>query len=122
MSPGRLASLVLSLLALTALPSLAYDPTDRYEKQTIEGWTVYVHNDLLAKHPLADQCLALLKVKLFDITRVVPSAALERLREVPIWFELDDPKFPGACYHPSRQWLEENDVNPDKVRGVEIAN
>ena len=26
------------------------------------------------------------------------------------------------CYHPSRQWLIENDFNPEKERSVEIAN
>ena len=105
-----------------AVPAFAFDPTDRYEKRTIEGWAIYVHKDLLADQPLAEQCLELLRVKLFDVQRVVPKAAVEKLKAVPIWFELNHRKFPGACYHPSKQWLKANDVNPDKAGGVEIAN
>jgi hypothetical protein len=115
---------LLAAIVVLCAPALAraYDPTDHYEKRAIEGWTLYVHQDLLADKPLADRCLALLQVKLFDLQRVVPAAAVARLKEVPIWLELNDPKFPGACYHPSKQWLETHDVNPDKTGGVEIAN
>jgi hypothetical protein len=81
-----------------------------------------VHKDLLADEQLAGQCLALLRVKLFDVGRVVPAAAATRLREVPIWLELNDPKFPCACYHPSKGWLTAHDVNPEKTGAVEISN
>lgn len=107
---------------LFAAPASAFEPTERYEKREIEGWTVYVNRDLLADGSLADKCLELLRVKLFDIRRVVPAEACAKLTEVPIWLELNDKKFPGACYHPSKEWLKANDVNPDKAGAVEIAN
>jgi hypothetical protein len=123
---GQIPGVWFCLCALAAtffsLTARAYDPTDHYDKRTIEGWTVYVNQDLLADKPLADRCLALLQVKLFELQRVLPAAAVAELKEVPIWIELNDPKFPCACYHPSKQWLKENGVNPDKAKSLEIAN
>ena len=115
---------LIATLVIFAFPILshAFQPTDHYDLRTIEGWKVYVNKDLLEDKDLSDRCLALLQVKLFDVQRVVPKPAVARLKEVPIWLELDDKKFPGACYHPSKGWLMSNDVNPDKVGCVEIAN
>jgi hypothetical protein len=115
---------LLLLCAFLIVPTSAgaFDATDRYDRREVEGWPVYVHKDLLADAPLADQCLALLRVKLFDVQRVLPAAAVAKLKVVPIWLELNHRKFPGACYHPSKRWLEENDVNPDKAGAVEISN
>ena len=38
------------------------------------------------------------------------------------WIEHNAPEHPCACYHPGRQWLIENGFNPDKEKGIEIAN
>src|SRR5436189_6462611 len=90
-----LASWLLGFMALInwAPRAQAFDATDRYDKRTIEGWTVYVNQDLLADKPLADKCLDLLRVKLFELQRIVPSAAVVKLKDFPIWLELNDPKF-----------------------------
>ena len=101
----------------------AYEPTTDYHQQTVEGWLVYVSSAFDKDHQVEhDKSLALLRVKLFDITRVVPAPALAELRKVPIWLEVADRKTTCMCYHPSRQWLIDNDLNPDKARSVEIAN
>lgn len=100
-----------------------YEPTASYDKQSLQGWTLYVSHALAVDHrDLAQRVHKLLAVKLFDITRVVPAPALARLREVPIWIEYRDRGFPCMCYHPSRQWLKDNGYNPDKAKGVEISN
>jgi hypothetical protein len=114
--------LIALLLAVAPVLAQAFQPTEHYDPRQIEGWKVYVNQDLLADKALSDRCLALLQAKLFDIKHVVPAAAVAKLKEVPIWLELNDEKFPGACYHPSKEWLKSNDVNPDKAGGVEIAN
>jgi len=101
----------------------AYEPTTNYEVQSIEGWTVYVNRRLLTtEREIGRQVLRLLRVKLYDINRVVPPAALAELHKVPIWVEYEDRGFPCACYHPSRRWLAEHGYNPDKAGAVEIAN
>ncbi len=122
----RICSLSLVLLCMSgAAPATkpAFTPTADYTRKTIRGWSVLVNNELLAKHPkVAADCLELLDHKLYDITRVVPPKALEKLQRVPIWLESNDPLFPGGCYHPSRQWLIEHGLNPEKAKGVELAN
>ncbi len=100
-----------------------YDPTSDYTKMDVRGWTVYVNQRLLqGDKALSDRTLELLDVKLYDITRMVPAAALAKLRQVPIWVELADPRHPCMCYHPSRGWLTEHAFNPEKAGSVEIAN
>ena len=103
----------------------AYEPKADYQRRTIEGWPVYVSrrlNDDPAHHALRDRVLELLRVKLYDVARVVPAGPLEKLRRVPVWVELKDKRFPCMCYHPSAEWLRANGYNPEKAGGVEIAN
>ena len=99
-----------------------YESVTNYETRHIEGWTVQVNKALLNDEVLSSNVLQLLDHQLYQITRVVPEPALARLRDVTIWTELDDAKFPCMCYHPSPQWLSEHDLNPEKAQGVEIAN
>jgi hypothetical protein len=102
----------------------AYEPTSNYSLREIEGWKVYVHNRLLEgeKKALGDEALKQLGVHLYDVSRMVPRPALDRLREVRIWLEADNPKVKCACYHPSREWLVGHNFNPEKAKCVEIGN
>ena len=100
-----------------------YDPTDAYELQHIEGWTVRVNKRLLSEQPeLAQKTLDLMHMQLFQIPRVVPAEAVEKLRKVTIWIELDDPMFPCMCYHAEHGWVVGHGLNPEKTHGVELAN
>jgi len=100
-----------------------YDPTSAYEAKTLEGWTLRINHELLKEHPeLCEKVLKLLGHQLYQITRVVPEKALKEIQKIPIWVEYQAPRHPCMCYHPSRQWLKENDFNPEKARSVEIAN
>ncbi len=110
-------------VCLLAAPEPEYEPTENYTVRTIEGFAIYVNNRLLdEKADLGREALALLRVKLYDINRVVPPRALAELHKVPIWVEVEDKRHPGGCYHPSRQWLTEHGFNPEKARSVEIGN
>jgi hypothetical protein len=99
-----------------------WDPVTAYREQKIEGWRVLVNQKLLAETNLCDQTLKLLAAQLYQITRVVPSKPLERLRQIPFWVERADDQFPCICYHESSQWLREHGVNPEKAGGVELSN
>jgi len=101
----------------------AFEPSSSYTTQEIEGWTIRVHQRLLAeqKEP-GGRALPLLRVKLYDVARVVPPRALQELRKVPFWVEYNNPQVVCACYHPSRQWLQEHSFNPEKAGAVEIGN
>ena len=101
----------------------AYEPTSAYTIREIEGWKVYVHNRLLGeKKDLGYETLKLLAVHLYDINRMVPRPALDKLHAVPIWVEAGNPKVECMCYHPSRGWLEGHGFNPEKAGAVELGN
>lgn len=101
----------------------AYEPTTSYTVKDLQGWKVYVNNALSGEHvQLCADVLQLLDTKLYEVARVVSATAAVELRKTSIWVEYDNPKFPCAVFHPSREWLMENDVNPDKAGCIEIAN
>jgi hypothetical protein len=106
----------------TNAPEPKWDVTSVYQERQLEGWTVRVNPKLAADTNLCADVLKLLSAQLFQITRVVPAGPLAKIRQIPIWAELNDPQFPGACYHESPDWLREHGINPDKVNGVELAN
>jgi hypothetical protein len=95
----------------------------RYEMRRIEGWTVYVSVRLLAaeRRELWDQPRKVLDEHLFRITRVLPPAALARVREVPIWVETGGGPT-AMCYHPSASWLRDHGMNPNKAGAVEVCD
>lgn len=99
-----------------------FSPRTSYQAQDILGWTLQVHENLLADEELAEQTLAEIHHQLYRISRIMPEDKLEHLRQVTLWVELENPQGGTACYHPSRQWLEENQHLPDKAQGVEIGN
>ncbi len=101
-----------------------YDPTEQYEPRRVEGWKLLINKRFLAdeQRELRVKTLRVLGEQLFQISRVVPAAALAKLRTISIWVELKEPHHPCMCYHPDAKWLREHDMNPDKARGVEVAN
>lgn len=119
----RLSLILACILCLAAAPELEYEPTSNYTIQYIEGWTVYVNNTLLNEQKaLGDKTLQLLRVKLYDINRVVSKRPLLDLHRIAIWVEYKHPRHPCACYHPSKDWLMKNGFNPEKAKSVEISN
>jgi hypothetical protein len=95
----------------------------QYKTSEIEGWTVYVKRDFLdAKPALAERTLALLRAQLFQVGRIVPSAAVKKLRTVKIWVEENDPSTPCMAYHPAPEWLRDHGTNPQMAGAIELAN
>jgi hypothetical protein len=119
----RTLLLAIVVPVLIAPAARAFEPTRSYEVRQIEGWTVRVSSTLRDEHrDVADRALELLRVRLFELKRALPGAALDRLRDVTFWMEWDDPSFPGMCFHPSAGWLRAHGFNPDKAGGIEIGN
>lgn len=95
-----------------------------YRTHRVQGWTVQVHEGLLGQGGAeVEAMLPMLRGQLADIVRVVPAAAVARLREVPIWCS---PRYPGrgagAEYHPDAGWLRTNGRNPAMAKSVEISD
>lgn len=100
----------------------AFTPTAEYGVRRMRGWTVRVNPALAADPALCAATLEELDHQLYAIVRAVPPAALERLRAIEIWAEVETPKTACMCYHVSRDWLVPNGYNPDKEGAVEIGN
>ncbi len=92
---------------------------DDYQPRGIEGWTVHVEKSL-EDHPRREEALELLERKFAEIAALVPAAALPELRKVPFWLSRNTA--PGACYHPSAEWLEKNGRVVEMARSIEIQN
>lgn len=95
-----------------------------YQTNSIEGWTVLVHEQLLAADKAATaKALELLRAQLQEIVRVVPAPAVAKLREVTLWFS---PGYPGvkpsAEYHPGAGWLRDHRRDPAMVKGIEFTD
>jgi hypothetical protein len=106
-----------------AVAELPWAAAETYEQRTIEGWTVLVQGDFVRGQPeLCDRTLELLRIQLFQVTRVVPRPALEKLRRIRIWVEEAHPRHPCMCYHVSPDWLTSHGMNPEKAGCVELSN
>lgn len=101
----------------------AFAPTKSYAIHKIEDWTVLVHPNLTKEHrKLLDAALEHLGHQLYTVKRLLPAPAVKKLQTVKIWVEDFHPLHPCMCYHVSPAWLKGKGCNPEKARGVEIAN
>lgn len=98
-----------------------FRPTAEYEVRNLLGWKLYVAPDLLEDNELADRVFRELERQLREICRALPEDAVRKIQTVPIWVEKYEGHHPCMAYHPSRAWLREHDINPDKAKCVEIA-
>lgn len=96
-------------------------PAIEHSERDIEGWTVHVDRRLLdGEHAvLGEQGLRILGNKLYEIALVMPPEHLARLREVPIFVDLDHP-LKNLQYHPSAGWLREHGHDPAMARAVHV--
>ena len=97
---------------------------NKREARVIEGWTVQINRELLAKEGAATaKALELLRIQLQEIIRVAPKAAVTELQKVPLYFS---PEYPGimprAEFHPGAGWLADNGRDPVMAKGVEFTN
>ncbi len=114
---------VTDLDQIEVVPTIKYAPTGAYQKRTISRFTVLVHPDLLARKKEAALVFKELERQLEEVHRVVPRERVVPLLKVRIWLEWENPLAPSAAqFHPSKEWLQANGYNPDKVNGVEISD
>lgn len=99
-----------------------YEPLERYESRQIEGWTVLINKGILEQETLGPAVLREMESQLYLASRHLPPKAVEKLKGVKIWVELNDRGFPGGVYHPNAQWLRSHGYNPAKAKCVEIGN
>jgi hypothetical protein len=95
-----------------------------YRSQQIEGWTVYVSDELRRMRPEeTERALMLLSEQCRKVIEVLPPAALKPLQSVRLWMSLPvEGRRPKAEFHPSKGWLIEHGMAPEKEKGVEFTN
>jgi hypothetical protein len=113
-----LAALVLAQGA----PVFVHEPLSSYKQTARQGFKVYVSSAAQKQPSETDPALELLNEELAEVVRLVPPKALPTLRKVPFFVEYNNPGFPCASYHPSKEWLLENGYIIAKTHAIEISN
>src|SRR5580700_9063192 len=111
-----------ALLALFCSSAFAFDPTEKYARREIQGFTILV-NPEVDQHPEeAKAAFAELESQLKKIEEVVPEKPLAAMKKIKFWVEWEVKKNGAAEFHVSAGFLKNNGYNPDKVQSVEIHN
>src|SRR5579872_2358385 len=93
------------VVALCGQSSFAFDPTDKYNKREIEGFTVLV-NPEVDKHPEeAKAAFAELESQLKKIEEIVPEKPLAAMKKIKFWIEWEVKKNGAAEFHVSAGFL-----------------
>lgn len=113
----HLKAYILTLLPLALISASFAEHT----KQTVGDWIVLLESRTAPdESKLLGSALEVVREKLEEIETVIPQQSLRELKQVPIWVSYNSGR--GACYHPSKKWLENNDRNPEMARSIEIVN
>ena len=93
-----------------------------YTNRNIEGWNVRIDNRLLTGESvsLGEQALKVLNAKLVDITLIVPSEPLAKLRAVTIEVDLNYGDLSSMQYHNDAGWLKDNRYSENLAKCVHI--
>ncbi len=95
-----------------------------HQAKIVHGWTVLISDRLIEQDSAANErALELLAIQLQQIDERVPAAAVQQLKQVPLWFSPEYPNVaPRAEYHPGAGWLRDNKRNPAMEKAVEFTN
>lgn len=99
-----------------------FTPTAAYQQESIHGFIVLIHPEVLTHQQEAKEMRAELSQQLAAISRRVPAKSLSALRKVRIWIEWAKRSQGAAEFHPSAQWLSQHGYNPEKAGCVEVSN
>ncbi len=98
-----------------------HTPTDKYDKRSIDGWTVYVSPELTSQPGLCTTMVKILSYKLHVIDHFISEEGQKLLHPTPIWLEIAKPG-PYLRYCDNLAELKEQGANPDKLKGIEVRN
>ena len=100
-----------------------FDEVGQYGRFLLDGWPVHMRLELL-QDDIVLGCAVFdhLTGDLATVRNALNGSRIERLRQVNIWIEVDEPQFPGAVYHPSAGWLADNGYPTEWAEGIQIGN
>jgi len=101
----------------------AFTSAGDYGAFTLDEWQIRMRLELLEEESeLGCEVLDRLTSDLETIRSVLALSRVDQLRTVTIWIEVNLPGTPGAVYHPSAQWLENNGFPPEWAGGIQLGN
>jgi hypothetical protein len=92
-----------------------------YEDMEVEGFTVRVSPEWERDLALRQRCLKILADSLARLAQIVPAAAWQKLKHVPIWLDYEEVHFINGAYHPSQFWLVQHGMDPARVKSVQFT-
>lgn len=119
----RIALLLVFAVAI-CIPTAAAGSESLFRTNVVAGWTVLVNERLFqVERDATERAVELIGAQLREIERVVPAAAVAKLREVTLWVHPEYSNVrPTAEYHPDARWLREHGRDERMARGIEFTN
>ena len=107
---------------VTAKSEQAARQASDYDSRELAGWEVHLDHSL-QNQDLEKKALALLEKNLTEIKTLFEKSPkiIAELQDVPIWIT-EGAALHGAAYHPSRDWLKNNQRVPEMARSIEIQS
>ena len=120
----RVVSFLLCCLACVGSVKAAFIEVEGYTPQIMEGWSVYVSHELRQQRPWeTEKAIVLLRAQCRKVIDLVPAAVVSELQKVRLWLSLPSgDRRRRAEFHPSKDWLIEHGMHPEKEKGVEFTN
>jgi hypothetical protein len=101
---------------IDAAPAKAQD----FRQMFLSDFKVMINPKLVGKAE-TNKALAILSGRLEVITKLLKPKHLDKLKKVPIWLEYKKTEG-GMVYHPSKDWLINNDYPAEMEKSIEINN
>ena len=99
-----------------------YTPTSSYENINIKDVEILLSPKINQDKQLKEKTIKRLSVQIASAQRLLPVTKLKALQPIRIWVEFNARQSGYAEYHAYQDWLQENDYNPEKYKGIEITN
>lgn len=113
---------MITTLLLASLIAQTKSPTLTYTEKRVEGWRVMISPEAAKQKEKTAAVMALLTMKLKEITKVCPKDAVKFFKTITLWFDDGKTGTQGGAYHPSKEWLKGHGYNPDMAGGIEFGN
>ena len=91
-----------------------------YSLKEFNSWSIYLENTDASQKPVIQKAYTQLKQDLVSIEKLIPKKFLQEFQKVKIWISFNSQA--GAAYHPSEQWLRNNNRHIPMAKSIEIQN
>jgi dipeptidyl-peptidase-4 len=102
---------------------IAAEVAGDYERKVVRSFPVYVAPEFRGREPdLLGNCLRVIDANARQLETLVPPPAWQKIRDVPIWLEIDSDPPDRGTYHSDRKWLLAHGVTLAKERSIQFPS